>query len=143
MAILENASFDENPLSVSLEVHPQDEEGWRPFKLSLVYGPDHDKELAGVSEAFYKDDHRVLINALRGLATGTETRVDYEPLEPSFLLRGQRLLDGDIELAWFVDQGEIENRVSTGTGPGILIQVEAQSLLDFADALEAEGSETR
>jgi hypothetical protein len=139
MATLDNIAFEENPWRVSLEIGPQDHEGWRSCQFMLVYGAEHNQPLVSVSEGLYKDDLANLVNALRNLAQGTADRAEYEPLEPSFLLRGHRYSAEDIELAWFVDQGQLEANMSTESGVGVLMRADAAAVLQFAAALESEG----
>jgi hypothetical protein len=140
MAILDNISFEVNPWRVSVEVGPQDQEGWRACRFALVYGPEHDQLLVSVSEGLYKDDLANLVKSLRALGQATTDRIEYEPLEPSFLLRGRRWSADNIELAWFADQGHLEAQMATETGIGVLIRTDVEAILRFADALESEGN---
>ncbi|WP_108719406.1 hypothetical protein [Miniimonas sp. S16] len=142
MADLDNRRYAENPWRVTLRTSAPDAEGWRAGSLRLVREAVGDAPAASIEceAALYERDLDRLVAALRSLADADEGLVEFEPLEPSFLVHGRSVAADDVELAWFVDEGMRDSTYSTGTGAGVLLRVDAAVLRAFADALEAEGA---
>ncbi len=137
MADLTNRA-PQDPWTIRLTTAPPDAEGWRHGRLVLRRGQAD--PLVDLEANLYGDELVRLAQALRELADGSTSPLSWEPVEPSFLLRGRHWSPGEIELSWFADQGELTAKVSTDSGVGVMIRVDAQALVAFARSLVAEGS---
>ena len=134
--IIQNLYFEKSPLTVHLQIDPPRKEDARPFELSLTSDKEMVNKLVRCSGVLFDSDLEAFCKGLEKLADGGQSTMDYAPLEPTFLLRGQALPDGSVELLWVVDQGMAEASYSTDTGLGILMNVNPDVLIDLARDLQ-------
>jgi hypothetical protein len=143
MAELQNKYFAESPLTARLAfTSSPDAEGWRGFLLTLYADTQQERVVSSCVGQLSDRDYEQLLSGLEGLAGGNTSILGYNPIESTFLLRGTKQDDGEIELLWVIDQGNAENDYSTDTGIGILMVVDSSQIEEFLTNLAQEPAST-
>lgn len=132
---LHNKFFEACPLTVVLSFAGSRSGGTRPFTLQLSNDAAMGALVPRCSGVMLGDDLAQLCAGLETLAAGTGQTLRYSTLDPSFLLRGQALRNDDVELIVAIDQGMAQARISTDTGPALLMIVTRDALARVAAQL--------
>jgi len=131
---IKNTYFEKSPLSVSIHIENSTQEGHRSFTLSLTKDESALNKLAACNGVLFDDDMKFLQHFFKELATEDDRLLQFAPMEPSFILRGQNQGD-EIELLWIIDQGMAEANYSTDTGVGLLMTISLETLSAITKAL--------
>ncbi len=132
--VIKNLYFEKSPLSVDIVIEDIVKQGVRPFKLSLRNDVSASNVLAECVGVLFDEDINSLLKFLEELSIKGNSTLNYAPMEPSFMLRGQ-CQSNDVELLWVVDQGMAGAKYSTDTGVGVLMNISLKTLINITNEI--------
>lgn len=144
MTVLKDSIYQDTKVKLELTLYPSEsgDPDWVVIHLLFKFDNNY-PEISIKRECQEILDTKRLISEVRNLVAGKIASLEFEPIEPNYILQIKKSSKTEFDLWCTIDAAGASGGVYSGTGPSIHMSVTRKSLKKFADTLEKELKEIK